>query len=79
LKILRLALPSALAIIFINASMPSLMPVKQRRCRPPSTRRTSSPRMMCPRNCVMTRELPSLAACMLSSPGPIQLNGRNSV
>jgi hypothetical protein len=37
----------------------------------------SSPRTMWPRNWVMTRELPSLGVWMLSSPAPIQLNGRN--
>ena len=66
-------------MIFISASMPSLIPVKQRCWLPPSTSWMGSPRTMWPRNWVITRELPSFAACRLSSPGPIQLNGRNSV
>jgi hypothetical protein len=53
--------------------------VKARFCVPPSTSLIGSPRTMCPRNWVITRELPSFAVLMESSPEPIQLNGRNSV
>ena len=46
---------------------------------PPSTSLIGSPRTMWPKNCVITRELPSLAVWIESSPEPIQLNGRKSV
>ncbi len=59
--------------------MPSSMYVNARFCVPPSTSLIDSPRTMWPRNCVMTRELPSFAVLIESRPAPIQLKGRNSV
>ena len=72
-------MPSRLAMIFMSAAMPSSTYVNARFCVPPSTSLIASPRTMCPRNCVMTRELPSLGVLIESSPAPIQLKGRNSV
>jgi hypothetical protein len=73
------ATPPAFAMMLISASMPSSIYVKLRFCRPPSTSWIGSPREIWPRNCVTTRELPSFAVPRESRPGPIQLNGRNSV
>ena len=38
-----------------------------------------SPRTMWPKNCVITRELPSFGVWIESRPAPIQLNGRKRV
>ncbi len=79
LKICREALPFRFSMIRRSASTPSSMNVNERLCLPPSTSWIGFWKMTLEMNWVKRRELPSLGSKTLSSFGPIQLNGRNSV
>ena len=79
LKIWREAQPSLFSMIRRSASTPSSMKVNDRLCLPPSTSWSGFLKMTFEMNCVKSRELPSLGSNTLSSLGPIQLKGRNSV
>ena len=59
--------------------MASSMKVNERFWLPPSTSLMGRRYSTFDRNCVNTRELPSLGSSTLSRFGPMKLNGRNSV
>ena len=71
--------PPLFSMIRNSASTPSSTSVKQRFCSPPSISWIGVPSTRLRISCVIARELPMRAESRLSSRGPIQLNGRNSV
>ena len=79
LKILPSQRPPSFSMILKRQSMPSATSVKQRFCAPPSIMSIGEPSTRFEISCVIARELPMRADSSVSSRGPIQLNGRNSV
>ena len=79
LMIAPVHLPSLFSMMRYSASTPSLMSTKQRFCSPPSISWIGAPCTRFRISWVIARELPMRALVRLSSRGPIQLNGRNSV